>query len=1163
MVDTATPPREGPKNEQVELEGFPKPASLSTEVSGRPLGLSDSTEGADSAPATGPDAVSTGAASVSPLEEHIARHDFEATTGVRAGEVEDTPRSASPHTTEASLPGVQIVIELCLNNDAVEGSISVAVNSLEDVPKTYDSDTEPDLDAIVASLAADTDPPDVPMPEVGQTATTDSAMKCEPSEQVMPKMEHQVPLEVKMSASSRAPDVVPAGSLEQHIDRPPSKSEDSVPPVVSQPVLGVSSCPHNALRAAVESELIPLKSVTTHVYMDCPGLGSSQLCPDSAEHILVAPKVGNRHLVYGPTLAPADKYLSSQVQIARGLTVGVHTFSQLMFDIEAVEQEWEQVCPISAHTILHRSVEVARAAKRLPAHRLDPHAEFTAGVFWKLRALHPNPVRLVLAWFGICSHPEVQPRQIVIRGFSAGSYTGAAAALLASRISQSFRLHLTLGGISMSESVFVQLCHLAALQFEHGPRHHVRLFHFLADKLCGWRPPPLAKWLMQHMHVTLIQGTVDWMSKDQHMYHHLLHVALPDGTWAAHALAVSVVEFRPQVVRLKLPLRLASWMQSIRSEADLSFVVDMLHLDDLTFRRQVLTHLQAHDHGHEPSDASEEQVKDLVLSNLVITLGSKKTVSWLSNIARTLLRPLPLKALTVLIHAFLPQLTYEGETAIASTPMVSRASLDGMQVTATPVACGHEHLHEFWFSFPSPKDPIAFWIPSFVANYSASQSYESHRSSVQLNLDEGTVLAFVCKCTTSGPVVVSRAPTGEDKTPTGEVRPAARVASGEALRSPEATGPLAPDELLQVTSEAQCFVFCGLVGHKERPKKAAFCTQDWHRTQLKGVQVMLLPGVNTALRHLLPRDWDITPGVPSSMLEPAETSLQVKAILKVGKTLGGSQLMNIAHLPAVHRPFVMGIPHQVPCAPFAPEHKDALTDSLFLLLKLFVTQDTSLLPFQAFCKQLLQEAIQDAGHLISAVAAIGGCLESGRSSLALAGIFGAGKTTSMAFILMWLALTTPPEVRFTVVSKENPAGQAIASQVERMDLPEEQKLLFCRACGSTEWDDNEGKHFSIDAATRDYATHQRVAKAKVLVVTTGTAFKAVDHWHPEIAAHIGASCLFVHEEGQQAAELLSVSAVSMTRVPCFVIYVGDGNQSPGGIKDSKLAQFLRVHRAPS
>ena len=61
----------------------------------------------------------------------------------------------------------------------------------------------------------------------------------------------------------------------------------------------------------------------------------------------------------------------------------------------------------------------------------------------------------------------------------------------------------------------------------------------------------------------------------------------------------------------------------------------------------------------------------------------------------------------------------------------------------------------------------------------------------------------------------------------------------------------------------------------------------------------------------------------------------------------------------------------------------------------------------------------------------------------------------------------------------------------------------------------------------------------------------------EIAEHVGASCIFVHEEGQQAPELLSVSAVAMTRVPCLVIYVGDGNQSPGGIKDSKLAQRLR------
>ena len=84
-------------------------------------------------------------------------------------------------------------------------------------------------------------------------------------------------------------------------------------------------------------------------------------------------------------------------------------------------------------------------------------------------------------------------------------------------------------------------------------------------------------------------------------------------------------------------------------------------------------------------------------------------------------------------------------------------------------------------------------------------------------------------------------------------------------------------------------------------------------------------------------------------------------MVKVGKTLGGSQLLNVANLPAVHYPFVLGIPRQMPCAPFTVEHQD----SLFLLLKLFVTQDCSMMAFSSFCKQLLHEATQDAGHLIS------------------------------------------------------------------------------------------------------------------------------------------------------------------------------------------------------
>ena len=323
------------------------------------------------------------------------------------------------------------------------------------------------------------------------------------------------------------------------------------------------------------------------------------------------------------------------------------------------------------------------------------------------------------------------------------------------------------------------------------------------------------------------------------------------------------------------------------------------------------------------------------------------------------------------------------------------------------------------------------------------------------------------------------------------------------------------------------------------------------------MQVMLLPGLDMSIDHLLPQAMNPLPAIPWDMLIPNGVSLQVVGMVKVGKTLGGSQLLNIANLPAVHYPFVLGIPRQMQCAPFTIAHQDLILDSLHALLKLLATQDTSIGSFVPFSQQLSQEASQDAGHLVSTVAAICMCLLSGRSSLALAGIFGAGKTTSVTFVLMWLALTTPPNVKFTVVSKENPAGQAIAAQVDRMEVPDQAKLLFCRACGATEWDSHDGHHYLIDVVNRDSESGKRISRAKVLVVTTGTAFKAVDHWQSEIADHIGASSIFVHEEAQQAPELLSVSAVAMMRVPCFLLYLGDPNQSPGGIKDTKLAQHLR------
>ena len=89
---------------------------------------------------------------------------------------------------------------------------------------------------------------------------------------------------------------------------------------------------------------------------------------------------------------------------------------------------------------------------------------------------------------------------------------------------------------------------------------------------------------------------------------------LPRGTWDAHALAVAYADFRHQHIRWKLPLRLAGWMQSIRSKFDLGFVLELLHLDDPEFSGQVVALSKSEDLTS--IALSSAQVKDLVLNNI-------------------------------------------------------------------------------------------------------------------------------------------------------------------------------------------------------------------------------------------------------------------------------------------------------------------------------------------------------------------------------------------------------------------------------------------------------------------------------------------------------------------------------------------------------------------
>ena len=145
----------------------------------------------------------------------------------------------------------------------------------------------------------------------------------------------------------------------------------------------------------------------------------------------------------------------------------------------------------------------------------------------------------------------------------------------------------------------------------------------------------------------------------------------------------------------------------------------------------------------------------------------------------------------------------------------------------------------------------------------------------------------------------------------------------------------------------------------------------------------------------------------------------------------------------------MGIPYSL-LVSYQFDGAEELLRSPNALFGLLATANTPRYCFQGtgFGQQLCAAAGTDSAHILSIALSIVSALQSGRSTLAVAGVFGAGKTRSLTFLLAWFAITA--NLRFGVAHKENPAGRAITKLLSSLDLDEDQQTLFVRPVGKEE-----------------------------------------------------------------------------------------------------------------
>ena len=305
-----------------------------------------------------------------------------------------------------------------------------------------------------------------------------------------------------------------------------------------------------------------------------------------------------------------------------------------------------------------------------------------------------------------------------------------------------------------------------------------------------------------------------------------------------------------------------------------------------------------------------------------------------------------------------------------------------------------------------------------------------------------------------------------------------------------------------------------------------------------------------------PVKWAFPPSL--HILESRATKFQVLAFAEAGDTVTADHLLQMATLAAEHKPTALGIPGHVPI-PYNLECTIAMLQSLHALFQLLTTGGTLMYCPQAsdFAKALGTAARHDNGHIVSLASSLALALRSGRSTLAVAGVFGAGKTRSLTFLLAWLALTT--HLKIAVVHKENPAGRAITKLLTAFELKPDHQRYFIRPVSREEAEANTACT-SYDLRASDGAPY--IPGCRVVIVTAGLVWDQKGQTHSTLNTHMENVDLLISEEAQQDMDLKSAFAPAVPRRAFFRLLLGDPRQSPGGVADGQRAHRTLLLKAP-
>ena len=193
------------------------------------------------------------------------------------------------------------------------------------------------------------------------------------------------------------------------------------------------------------------------------------------------------------------------------------------------------------------------------------------------------------------------------------------------------------------------------------------------------------------------------------------------------------------------------------------------------------------------------------------------------------------------------------------------------------------------------------------------------------------------------------------------------------------------------------------------------------------------------------------------------------------------------------------------------ERRTKLTDALVRVLRRFLTPIGVTLPgaHDGYMRDsLLALAGHGDGHVLTVALLL--AILTGRSDLCTAGVFGAGKTRSLAVLL--IALSCELDDFYAIVyTKENVAAKALADQISDLPHQHNQPLDDCKVVSRKERAKRMRQELMCDAAI---ATE--LSRRSILIATGGSATAEMAMKYSSFSLWLSRAWLAFMDESQQS-----------------------------------------------